>query len=342
MRTSAIAAVVSVALGATSAQAISISDIYSTFWVLGDSLSDNGNLYAATSALPGVEATPPVPPYFGGAGPYRPGQISNGPVWADLIAKTFPNHELATGNVAWGGAKAETDTSGPLDALVPDLAEQVEVFKVLSAGRLGVRPLVSLWFGNNDTFSLVESAVTDVTPQARDLAGLVVDGLDEIADTGVDDLLVFNLPDLSLIPRYNLPDPSLTPEAQAVLRARAEAAVRAFNDELMQGVGDVSANVTVVDIFALVNDLFAEPGIYGVSNVDVPCFIPGVFLCTDPGERAFWDPNHPSAEIHAALAEEVRAALAPAPIPVPASLPLAVGGVAVLAFVGGRRLRGRR
>jgi len=74
LRTTALAA--TVAMSSATAQAASVWEDYSSFWVLGDSLSDTGNLANATGgAVPG-------PAYFNN-------RFSNGPIWADYISRRF-------------------------------------------------------------------------------------------------------------------------------------------------------------------------------------------------------------------------------------------------------------
>ena len=68
---------------------------FSSFYVLGDSLSDVGNAYDA----PFTEI-PESPPYWHG-------RFSNGPVWADRVAGAFKAEGVRTDNLAWGGALAD-------------------------------------------------------------------------------------------------------------------------------------------------------------------------------------------------------------------------------------------
>src|SRR5688500_6196062 len=68
----------------------------------GDSLSDSGNIFAATSAL-GIPE--PRPPYF-------QGRFSNGPVFTELLGNTLalvattPTSVRSSLNFAFGGANA--------------------------------------------------------------------------------------------------------------------------------------------------------------------------------------------------------------------------------------------
>ena len=97
------ATAIAVAIAAP-AYAAPIADEYTSFFVLGDSLSDPGNLFAATGG-----ETPPSPPYF-------EGRFSNGPVFTEYLAEGFAVSE----NFAFGGAQAVSD-----DDAIPDLPEQL-------------------------------------------------------------------------------------------------------------------------------------------------------------------------------------------------------------------------
>ncbi len=60
--------------------------------VVGDSFSDNGNLYARTGGPPA---------------PYWQGRISNGPVWAEYLAQRL---EVPLSDFAWAGATTGVGT----------------------------------------------------------------------------------------------------------------------------------------------------------------------------------------------------------------------------------------
>ena len=101
---------------------------YSSLYVLGDSLSDTGNVYRATDG-----DSPPSPPYF-------EGRFSNGPVWADHVADVFRDADRPTANFAFGGAEVDFDSGGR----TPDLRLQALVFGLVDDDDLGDRPLVAL------------------------------------------------------------------------------------------------------------------------------------------------------------------------------------------------------
>ena len=99
LRNAAAAALVVAALGACATTASAQS--YTRLVVFGDSLSDNGNLYAVTGG------TQPLSP------PYYQGRFSNGPVFTELLgfnAGRYTAGAPVTGSVnyAFGGARTDS------------------------------------------------------------------------------------------------------------------------------------------------------------------------------------------------------------------------------------------
>jgi phospholipase/lecithinase/hemolysin len=286
-------------LACTAAQAAS----FSSFWALGDSLSDDGNTFALSGGT-----NPASPPYF-------QGRFSNGPVWADYIAGDFAAKGLATDNFAFGGSRAVPDPAVPL----PALPTQLGFFAAGSAGRLGDRPVVSIWSGANDVIAGV--AATHAMAAGRAAARAVGSSAMALSEMGVKDILVFNLPDLGSTPRYAL-------SGDPVAQARASNGSAAFNKTLFRQVSlleDSGVNVINVDISRLFRQLIANPEAFGVKNATIPCLSPGAPPCSasEALDRAFFDPLHPNSVIHGYIADTVRTEVAPVPLPLPAALLLA-------------------
>lgn len=317
-REAALAAAFVAAVGwAGGAGAASLSATYSSFWALGDSLSDNGNLFAATSNATPPNPTPASPPYFDG-------RFSNGPVWAEAIAADF----AVAGNFAFGGANALTNADP-----VPDLAFQIGAFTTNAPAVMGARPLASLWFGANDQFGALDALAAggagSTVAVGETAANAVIAGARALAEQGVGDFLIFNLPDLGAIPAF----------AATPLSGAATAGATAFNARLDAGIDGLRASglrVAVVDAFSLFNALLADPAGFGVADATTPCIVPGVGVCTpeQATQLAFFDPVHPNATIHARLATEARAALAPVPLP--------AAGWLLAAALGALAMRARR
>ena len=340
------------AMPLTTLKAATLSDVFTSFYVLGDSNSDWGNF---------GDAGPP-PPYFNS-------QFSNGPVWADIVDDQFETgdpDDIRTWNYAFGGARVTEDSD------VPDLPTQLRVFgadldptipdPLPGTPTLGDRPLVSIWFGANDIRSIYQdylaaaefAGTLDPADQsfaleeAERIARLAASGvgatygatLEAVAQVpGFNDLLAFTTADAGLTPEYDDPiSASLLTELSVL-----------FNEQLTRSLASIEAggaNVYTVDIFGLQGQVRADPGAFGFSNVDDACltFSAGIpSLCDDPDSYLYWDEiGHLSAAGHRALAGIVEETVLSAqphltPIPLPASLPALGGGLLMLGLLSRRK-----
>ncbi|WP_299842892.1 SGNH/GDSL hydrolase family protein [uncultured Jannaschia sp.] len=309
-----------------------VDPLYSSFIVFGDSLSDDGNLFTS--------AGQPTAPYFDG-------RFSNGPVWAETVADRFAISE----NFAFGGAGAATDGDG-----VPDFGAQVSGYLASPLATVaGPRPLASVWFGANDLFAGI---ATGTVPEAIEMAmTAIASGVAALQAGGVSDFMLFELPDLGDTPLYNLIFPPASSGASA-----ASAAFNVALSGLADGLADRGANVSLVRTSALFDDLLNDPMAYGLSEATLPCLFlnrnadvqaaatataealsqPLVCDADTAQERVFFDLVHPNAAVHAALAENVLTELetmSVSPVPVPASLPLALAALATFGLVRRRVAR---
>lgn len=310
----ALALILALLLAAPAAQSASLAG-YTSFWSLGDSLSDPGNLFAASGGT-----SPPSPPYHAG-------RFSNGPVWAEQVAGDFSARNLPTGNFAFGGARAVTNT----EDTIPDLPTQIGMFAAKSQGFLGTRPVASIWIGAND---LIANGIPGGTARAsgRQAARAVASGALALGGLGVKDVAIFNLPDLGSTPAFALFQPELS--------ASASAGTRAFNRVLERQIPRLERaglNVIRVDMAGLFRAMLRDPQSFGVTDATTPCLIPGQPACTPAQalDRAFFDGVHPNSVLHSGIADVARGAIAPIPLPLPAALLLA--GLAGLVFVARRR-----
>ena len=311
-----------VSLSAPAAQANTLN-FFTSFWVFGDSLSDPGNLFAATGG-----AFPPAP--------YFVGRVSNGPVWADYLQADFDKAGLPNANYAHAYANALEGvfSARPIgDPFVKDLSEQLDQFAVESVGLLGTKPLATMLFGANDLFfsGIPFGLGAEIGAAA---ANAVADGALFLKSLGVNDVMLFTLPPIDLTPAYALP---LQPGAD-----QAKIGTEAFNTTLLASISGLEAaglNVLTLDLFGLFGQLLDNPLDFGVLNATLPCYIPppagpgfflGCSLETAP-LLAFFDPVHPNNVIHEQIAKLVGEQVAP--VPVPLSALLLIGGIAGLGFV---------
>ncbi len=243
---------------------------YTHIVVFGDSLSDDGNLFALDASQ--------VP-----AAKYYQGRFSNGLVWveylagADLLDATLVNR-------AYGGAT--TDGSSP-----PGVQLQVSTY-VASATALP-DALYIIWVGANDFLGVPPA---DFETSAANIG----DALDELATFGANHIMVVDLPDLGAIPR----------NAGTNNAAVATALTTSFNAELAEVVAafetaNPSIRVYEFSAFDLFADVMANPDDYGIGNATGIC--PN-FTVDDnfdnDGGYLFWDAIHPTTEAHEEIAQE--------------------------------------
>ncbi|MBD2184924.1 SGNH/GDSL hydrolase family protein [Aerosakkonema funiforme] len=107
--------------------------LFSQMFVFGDSLSDDGNLFALTGG-----AVPPSPPYFNG-------RFSNGLVWVEDLAPTLALPVNPSTNFAVGGATSGTLNTG--SSLLPGLQQQIDNFVVANRASADPNGLYVVWAG---------------------------------------------------------------------------------------------------------------------------------------------------------------------------------------------------
>lgn len=297
------------AFGALGAIASPLTDTYTSFWVFGDSLSDDGNLFAASG-----NTTPTSPPYFNG-------RFSDGPVWNEGILVHFGTNG---GNFAFGGATAVTN-----DDAIPDLTAQVAGFASSGLPAVdGARPLASLWFGANDILDAIEAAASNpalaanVLPTAIAAAQAVGNGARTLYSAGIADIAIWNLPDIGRTPLFS----TLQPGG----RVLASGASSLFNATLADIIADLRGEglrITAIDTFGLFNRVLAAPSRFGFDNTITPCIIPEVSVCTNTKGLLYFDPIHPTAAAHAVLADTFVAA-----VPLPSTGFLLAFGLGLLAL----------
>jgi 3,4-dihydroxy-2-butanone 4-phosphate synthase len=282
-RTSLAAIATTLSVAATPVAAATVADVFSSFWVFGDSLSDNGNVSAALAPA-GIDFPPP---------PYFQGRFSDGPVWNERFLADFGPGQAR--NFAFGGAQSGTNAD-----TIPDLPAQLAAFSeaqpLLSPGD---RPLASVYFGANDMFSAIGAAAF-AAPGAVPgiLQTAVVDTLTNITagigvlnGLGIEDFALFNLPDLGSTPRLR----DLGPAAQG-LGSVASGLYNSGFDDMVAALRADGLNIYTVDVFALFVDATMNPAAYGLTNLADACLPVDPFDILDPVNPA---PVPPPAPIRA-------------------------------------------
>jgi cholinesterase len=233
--------------------------------VFGDSLSDTGNA----------------------------GRFSNGGVWVEQLADTLKLPLTASErgglNFAVGGAKVE---EGP-----QSLRAQVEEF--LKLPRPSGRTLYVIWGGGNDVLAAIGEP--DALSKTNGAAASLKRILAELIARGASDLLVPNLPDVSLTPEVQAHG------TKAITKARRLSLD--FNKAVEQSLSDLIHSSTSfrlyrLDVAAMAERARKDPASYGFTNISTPCRASA--RCE---KYLFWDEIHPTTEAHAHLAAAALRAL---------------------------------
>ena len=279
-------------------------------YVLGDSLSDQGNLLAATSALGAPVNQPGIPDPLH----YFQGRFSNGGNYVDALAAKLGisvQPSLAGGtNFAFGGARTDYNVAEqpfgpyPTDAFPWSLSQETEAF-LAQAGQRRADPtaLFVVFSGSNDLADVLALRLDPATTIAITVEG-IRDAILAFKSAGARTILVPNAPNLGKVPLVTVRGPAAVAFATA-LSIQYNAALEAML-ETIEGV-----NIIRFDTFAFLTDVVDNPTKYGFTNSTQTCYSgfvvpdPTATECSDPDAHVFWDGEHPTSKLYAVLADEL-------------------------------------
>ena len=256
----------------------------------GDSLSDVGNTFLEAGI-------PPSPPYY-------QGHYSNGPIWLEYLANSLgvaaPTPSLAGGtDYAWGGAETGNGLSPIYNT--PNIGIQISTY--LASNTPNSTQLFTIWGGADD---FLHGGRTNPAVPVDNL----ISEITRLAAAGGKQFLVPNLPLLGDLPATNtMPQP-----VRDGLNALSLGFDLLLHNELNTLQQSLGIAIHQVDINSLFQNIIADPGAYGLTNVTDPAYL-------DPNYNGqgylFWDTVHPTTEIQAVIG-----AAAFATVPEPCSLTL--------------------
>ena len=272
---------------------------FTEFIVFGDSLSDNGNLYAGTTLL--GQPTPGPPMYA--TAEYTDGTNSvpstTGPLglWIEQLATKLAlpvPQPFAKGgtNYAVGGALTGKDPAySPTKPSIPWVTDQLNLF--LGSNRTPpATALYVFWGGANDILQDDSASAAVANIQGN---------IDTLATAGAKYFLWVNLPPLGEVPeRVNTSD-----------RNSQDAASMAYNQGLTSAVAQLKTahpGITIVtlDAYSLFTSILANPSLYGFANTNSGAQgLTGV----NPNTYLFWDMLHPTTVGHQYVASIAASAL---------------------------------
>lgn len=237
--------------------------------MLGDSLSDNGNLYRADLGV-----LPKSPPYY-------LGRFTNGPTWVEHVGQYYYNKYLVeTQNYAYGGATAVIHN--PLHDLFPSpmlLDGEMVSYGFHSILKDKSKVLYIVWIGANDY-------LYDKTPNVDGLTGRVVDKISATITSLIkqhgQDFLILNLPDMGKTPyaRAN----GMVDSLHAISEMHNRKLANMVNNFKNRYPG---VKFVTVDVYSIFDDLVKNPAKYNaqygknIANMTDACWTGGFALAAN-------------------------------------------------------------
>jgi len=285
------------------ASSASASPQYSSVIAFGDSLSDNGNYYRLVDKLTPLapqDGSPPLPYFYG--------RYSNGPVAVELLAA---NLGLTLHDFAVGGATSGLTNEDPRFPRSGVLG-QVEDY-VAANERLDDDALYVVWGGANDFLGAANLGTPGVAQSViANAIGNLTRSIAILHAHGARHFLVPNLPDLGLVPLNRGAQAPQATYLSAIFNQAYAGALQALAQQLR------NSDIRTVDVASLLEKVVANPAYYQLQNVTDECVGDPTYFCIlnsfNSGPAAgylFWDDVHPTASVHALLAVQFAAAVAP-------------------------------
>lgn len=255
---------------------------FSEIYVFGDSLSDTGNFFKASTNI-----FPPSPPYF-------EGRFTNGPVWVEYLAENLELTSNPDTNFAFGGAftgvGSLADSQGNRFL---GLQQQIDNFTLANPSG-DPDALYVVWAGANDYIG--RRAEDPVQPLLN-----LLDAVTSLTNIGAENILIPNLPDLGKLPA--------TRNTQFSDNLNQITALHNLGLKFTIGTLDLflkpDVNLVYLNLNPLFNKLITNPRRFGLTNVTDRCLsntsITGV--CSNPDEYLFWDGQHPTTTVHKILGD---------------------------------------
>jgi thermolabile hemolysin len=254
--------------------------------VVGDSLSDNQNLWNATQwTLPNRTS-------------WYMGHFSNGNVWDEYMAA---NLKLPAYNWAVAGAAADAYY------VIPGVSQQVDSVITYMQSAVNYRyanTLFTMMIGGNDLVNYDRSVDSIIATEQQALEKLIA--------AGARNILLMNLPDLSRAPTFQQRGDGVHIAAQV---AEFNRRLPLLRDTLQAKYGSALV-IRMFDTNALVSNILNFPSVYGVTNTTQSCltidsssatnYLSSHALraaCTNPDTFVFWDTLHPTTRTHKILAD---------------------------------------
>ncbi|MDD2668592.1 MULTISPECIES: SGNH/GDSL hydrolase family protein [Zoogloea] len=302
---------------------------YSQIYVLGDSLSDTGNIAAAYAPIVAANGGVPLPILGLSTEAYAPGRASNGLLWIDLLTSHFgfsATSSLNGGtNYAYGGARTDNQVFNPI---IPEFKGLLQQRDALLTDHPVLDPdaLYIVWGGANNLQDILtgrpraDGTAQTIGKTVGDLQNII----DSLAAAGAQHFYVPNSPDIGLVPRITERGAGAVAAATFLSRSLNTALAGMLDAQEASGL-----DIMTFDAFTYLRDVVANPAQYGLDNVTARCYLGDDLqfkssgsVCATPDDYLFWDGIHPSAAGQQLLASAMINS-----IPEPATLALGLLGL---------------
>jgi len=282
-RPSLVAGAIALALctGTASAQ-------FSGTFIFGDSLSDAGQYGSRFTTNPGLTAAMYV-----------------GQNWGATSTPSFQGGN----DYAQGGARVNSP-SPLIPPSAPNLSIAQQVSQFIAKGPLDPNALYQIQGGANDIFVLAQQFQGGVITQAQLQAQVAQAAADLAQQVGI-----LHAAGAQYIILQNVPDIGATPFAASVGgQANFTALSGLFNSTLNAAVGAANLPVIQFNTFKLLDEIVANPALYGFVNTTLPvCTTASSLQCTpatlrDPNGNLTWvfaDGVHPTTGADLVLSQAI-------------------------------------
>jgi phospholipase/lecithinase/hemolysin len=230
------------------------------FVILGDSLSDNGNLLNA------LKIVPKSPPYY-------KGRFSNGPNWADHVENhLYKKYFIETKNYSYGGATAILHSLID-DKFIAPITLEGELYQYLLQSMFTDKSdiLYGIWMGANDYLYDRQPSLDKLT---NDVVNTTTSTINTLIKNGAKNFVVFNLPDLAVTPYAR----------NEKLTDRLHALSVMHNAKLADGIKQIQTahpevKVVYIDIYEIFKDVLGNPDKYNqqygvhITDLTQPCWL---------------------------------------------------------------------
>lgn len=306
---------------------------FDRFVVFGTSLSDPGNMFASNKEL-NLPPSYAVDELLVPDAPYARGghHLSNGATWVEQLAKPLgmarsvlaasrSNNPHAM-NFAIDGTRASNLVfsdkklfSQQVDHFLADVnnTASVDALYVIEIGSNDVRDalgaLLTVLQGGGD-FATAEATAQAVLENA--LVAIATE-VNRLQDAGAQKFLYLTAPPIGVTPAVLALDNNLAPFfGSGSVAFWANTLATEFNNGLETYFNSlVTAEVVLLDVYAITNAIIADPEGHGLTVVDAACITPYIspFVCQNPDEYFFWDGIHPTKAAYTLFANEAAIAL---------------------------------